>query len=333
MAEQARLDLQAESTAYSYKRYVGLYEAYRAEGQHSEDLLLRFLVKQSEGMVASSLWTVFSHIKKYLLLECSLDIGRAPRITEYLKTLSKFHKKRKAPSFTREEVFDYLRRATNVGKDLLNKVVLLAGFYGGMRCCELAALLWEDVAFAAEGVLIKIRFSKTDRAGVGATKLLPALEDDAISAAFYFSLYRDAVADKTERLFRNFAVGKFTRAPIGKNIISGMPRSIAQFLDLSNPESYTGHSFRVSSATVLADEGATSITLKRHGRWTSDSVAEGYLRESKQARKETAALLSGSTSLLASNQNSGNSNANTTNAIVFNNCAFSGPVYFCDAPK
>lgn len=324
MAERAILDLQAESTAYSYRRYIGLYESFRDSAEHSEDLLLRFLVKQSEAMVATSLWTVFSHIKKYLLLERTLDLGRAPRITDYLKTLSKFHKKKKAPSFSRDEMFDFLRRASNEGKGLIDKLVLLAGFYGGLRCCELVELTWEDVVYATEGILLKIRFSKTDRAGIGATKLLPAIVEDAISPLHYFLLYKEAVADRAGRLFRKFANGKFTKAPVGKNTIAAIPRTIAIFLGLSNPEIYTGHSFRVSSATVLADEGASSITLKRHGRWASDNVAEGYLRDSKQARVETASLLSGH-SARDTSSSSGEKIQDST-YISFNNCVFSGPV-------
>lgn len=41
-----------------------------------------------------------------------------------------------------------------------------------------------------------------------------------------------------------------------------------------------GHSFRRTSATLLADAGADLFTLKRHGGWKSNSVAEGYVDNS-----------------------------------------------------
>lgn len=326
MAEQTILSLQSESTSYSYTRYVGMYNDFRGDDEHSEDMLLRFLVRQAESMAPTTLWTIFSLVKKYLLLERRLDLGKAARITDYLKALSRFHLKKKAPSFSREDVFDYLRRASNEGKDLLTKVVLLAGFYGGLRVSELVKLTWDDVAFASEGVLIVIRFSKTDRAGAGATKLLPALDEQALSAPYYFNLYKDAVLDRTGRLFRNFASGKFTKSPTGKNTLAAMPRLIAEFLGLQNPEWYTGHSFRVTSATVLADEGITSLSLKRHGRWASDSVAEGYLRESKQVRKETAELLAGGSS--KSENINERAVAKTAQGFFFNNCVFYAPVSY-----
>jgi integrase len=250
---------------------------------------------------------------------------------DFLKTLAKFHKKKKAPSFTRDQMFEYLRKAPHQGKDLIIKLALLTGFYGGMRCCEIVALTWEDVVFAQEGILLTIRYSKTDRAGIGATKLLPALEEKALSSLFYFSLYKEQVADRMGRLFRNFANDKFTKSPIGKNAITTFPRKITEFLDLPNPESYTGHSFRVSSATVLVDEGASSITLKRHGRWTSDTVAEGYLRDSKQHRKETALLLSGD--LSEPQQNPANNETTSSTFIAFNNCIITGPVVLNNQPE
>jgi integrase len=326
MAKQTILSLQSKATSYSYTWYVGLYNEFRGAGEHSEDMLLRFLVKQAETMAPTTLWTIFSLVKKYLALECRLDLGRAVRVTDYLKTLSRFHLKKKAPSFSREDVFNYLRRASNEGKNLLTKLVLLAGFYGGLRVCELVKLTWDDVAFASEGVIIVIRKSKTDRAGIGATKLLPALNDQTLSAPYYYNLYKDAVIDRTGRLFRNFANNKFTKNPAGKNTLAAMPHLIAEFLELPNPDLYTGHSFRVTSATVLADEGISSLTLKRHGRWASDSVAEGYLRESKQVRKETAELLVGGSS--KGEKMDENAVAKTVQGFFFNNCVFYAPVNY-----
>jgi hypothetical protein len=44
---------------------------------------------------------------------------------------------------------------------------------------------------------------------------------------------------------------------------------------------YTGHSFRRTSATLLANASGTDILdLKRHGGWKSGTVAEGYISES-----------------------------------------------------
>lgn len=59
-----------------------------------------------------------------------------------------------------------------------------------------------------------------------------------------------------------------------------MAKEIAKFLSLENPESYTGHCFRRSSATILVNSGTDLLALKRHGGWRSSAVAEGYVDDS-----------------------------------------------------
>jgi integrase len=294
MAERIMLVNQSASTRKAYLKCAADYEQHRAKEPHSETVFLSFLVKESETKVASTLWTLFSHVKKYLLLECGLDIGSSQRIIDFLKSKSRMHKKKKAEAFTRDELFRYLREAPSDGNFLISKLILLAGFYGGLRGCELVALTWDDLTLSKEGFLLRIAFSKTDRAGVGAVKLLPVMEEKAICPVAYFTEYKALVPETKGRLFLQYRDGKFIRTPIGKNKIAEIPRTIALFLGLENPASYTGHALRVSSATTFADEGANSLALKRHGRWASDNVAEGYLRESKHVRLEAASLLSGS---------------------------------------
>ncbi|KAJ8912735.1 hypothetical protein NQ315_016690 [Exocentrus adspersus] len=55
--------------------------------------------------------------------------------------------------------------------------------------------------------------------------------------------------------------------PVGKNRFSAISTKIAQFLNLPYAEGYTGHSFRKTSATLLANTGATVLALKRFGGW------------------------------------------------------------------
>jgi integrase len=327
MAEQIILAHQASSTKKAYEKYVKDYNEHRGELPNSEAVILSFLTKESATKAPTTLWTIYSLVKKYLLLECSFDLGHAERVNEFLKTLMRQHKKKKAAAFSREDIFKFLRAAPSEGEDLVCKLVLLAGFYGGLRGCELVALTWQDLTFSKEGILLRIAFSKTDRAGVGVVKLMPKIEEDAICPVYYFTMYKNMVGVTTGRLFCYYRHGKFTKAPLGKNQISAIPRTIATFLGLENPNSYTGHALRVSSATVLADEGANSLALKRHGRWASDSIAEGYLRESKQVRSETAGYLAGQKiSFIEKNDDSHKKTLDS--AFSLSNCVFNGPVIF-----
>lgn len=86
----------------------------------------------------------------------------------------------------------------------------------------------------------------------------------------------------TRRLFLTYRCGKCIVQPVGINSFGKMATSVAKFLKLENPETYTGHAFRRSAATLLADCGADVRILKRFGGWKSDNVAEGYVEDSLQ---------------------------------------------------
>ncbi|KAK4874768.1 hypothetical protein RN001_014128 [Aquatica leii] len=71
-----------------------------------------------------------------------------------------------------------------------------------------------------------------------------------------------------------------------------MPKSIATFLNLPNPENYTGHCFRRSSVSELANRGGNLITIRKHGGWKSSAVAEGYIDVTIAKKFEVAQKLS-----------------------------------------
>ena len=62
-----------------------------------------------------------------------------------------------------------------------------------------------------------------------------------------------------------------------------VPSKIAQYLKLENGKD--------SSATFQADSGADVLTLKRHGGWKSNDVAELYVEESVEVEKKIADLI------------------------------------------
>ncbi|EEZ99031.1 hypothetical protein TcasGA2_TC004905 [Tribolium castaneum] len=104
---------------------------------------------------------------------------------------------------------------------------------------------------------------------------------NSIPAIDVFRKYRKLRLESIlhKRLFINNHKQKCTVQPFGINIISKFPEKIARFLCLPNSEEYTGHSFRRSSATLLADSGADLAVVKRHGGWRSNSVVEGYIED------------------------------------------------------
>lgn len=92
----------------------------------------------------------------------------------------------------------------------------------------------------------------------------------------------------TKRLFLTKRAGKFINIPLGINSIGGVPRNIASYLNLADPEGYTSHCFRRTSATIYADCGATEAELMRFGKWKSPSAPRGYVDDSVANKTKVA---------------------------------------------
>lgn len=154
------------------------------------------------------------------------------------------------------------------------QVILIFGIYGACRRSELLNLTIDDIEDKDSIIIVKIQDSKTH-----------TQRTFIISNLTYIKLYRKYYTLRPEfttnrRFFIRYVNGKCVKQVIGINKIRNTPKEIATYLKLSEAESYTGHCFRRSSATLLADSGADFASLKRHGGWRSSTVAEGYIEES-----------------------------------------------------
>ena len=71
-----------------------------------------------------------------------------------------------------------------------------------------------------------------------------------------------------------------------------MPKNVAQFLKLPNAEKYTGHAFRGTSAIRLAELGADTVAIQRHGGWKPAQLVERYVEESDALKNSTTQQIS-----------------------------------------
>ena len=118
--------------------------------------------------------------------------------------------------------------------------------------------------------------------------------------AIYIKQYIECTNESEGRFFRKFtpnlksnkAMGKFEKQVMGKNTIAKIPAEIAKFLNLPASDSYTGHSFRRTSATIFADAGATAVDLKKHLNWKSDAVVIRYIDKSDAQKLHMSSIIS-----------------------------------------
>ena len=74
-------------------------------------------------------------------------------------------------------------------------------------------------------------------------------------------------------------------------MLYGIGKDVATILQLDNPETYTGHCFRRTAATMEADGGATTQQLQRAFRWKSVNTVQKYVEESQSGVQVMASIL------------------------------------------
>lgn len=163
--------------------------------------------------------------------------------------------------------------------------MLIFGVDGACRREELCKITIEDIQDHGNFYTIKLPKTKTN-----ITRNF-VVEGQLYHIVKKYALLRPTKVE-TNRFFLNWQKGKCTRQVIGLHKFGNAPRKIAEYLHLPTPELYTGHCFRRTSATVLADSGADLTTLKRHGGWKSNQVAEGYIEDSVENKRKISKLIS-----------------------------------------
>ena len=84
----------------------------------------------------------------------------------------------------------------------------------------------------------------------------------------------------TDRFFVQYKNGKCTKQVNGKNT-----ETYCFILGLENPEDFTDHCFRRTSATLLSDSGASLQLIKQLCGWLSDAVALRYIENSMKSKE------------------------------------------------
>lgn len=136
-----------------------------------------------------------------------------------------------------------------------DKAIITLGFAaGGRRRSELAALEVRDLTFDKRGLKVKIRKSKTDQEGKGATVGVLYSENEALCPVRSVNSWLEAAGINNGRVFRRLYRG----GSIGKSItgggISTIIKGLAQMAGLPYRH-YSGHSLRHGFAVQASEDG------------------------------------------------------------------------------
>jgi integrase len=185
---------------------------------------------------------------------------------------------KQAKPLLKEELFAILDPMGDSVKDARDRALLLLGFAGGFRRSELVGLDVTDIETVRQGIIINLRYSKTDQDGAGRRIGIPHGRTQHCPVA--------AVAAWLERskITQGAVFCPVTRyshiQPIrlSGDAVSEVIRERLAAIGI-NPEGYSGHSLRAGFATSAAQAGVSTLKIRQQTGHASDAMLSRYVRD------------------------------------------------------
>lgn len=159
-----------------------------------------------------------------------------------------------------------------------DRALLLVGFAGALRRSELTALDADDVTTREEGLVLRLRRSKTDQESLGRDVALPTGRDPEtcpVTALTRWRAHADITAGPLLRpVDRHGRVAATRLSAQAVNLI--VKRRLTE-IGIDSTE-YSGHSLRAGFATAAAARGASEASIARQTGHRSMNVLRRYVR-------------------------------------------------------
>ena len=257
-----------------------------SEEPNEEDFIKYFHhLGEVRKYASSSLWSKYSMINhKYQTLH-GHKLQKFPRVTLLLKKFEAGYKRKKASIFTKDHIMQFLNDAPDDGEYVHIKAGVVVAYFGGLRCADLVGINCEDLEFNENtGMWVTYTISKQRGESINNKFNIP-LQFCSYLETYDNALHRCNAGSgrfmKTYRVNKN-CEGFYTRQPMGKNFLAKFTVKMANFLNLPNPETYSGHAIRRSSASIMAEAGTSTSQLKKHFYWKTEATSLKYIENSEK---------------------------------------------------
>lgn len=163
-----------------------------------------------------------------------------------------------------------------------DKALLIFGICSGMRRSEIVALRWKEIVENEKGFEVRVRRSKADKLGKGASVGLLRLDDtpETCPVRALEAWRAETGASDNDRVF---GISEDTVAQILKR---------AAELAGEDPDEYGAHSFRSGFATNAAKAGVPMEIWMKHTRHLSHASAIGYAQAADAMSNPAAKAMS-----------------------------------------
>jgi len=286
----------------SSKRYEGCWNKFieytgSVPETLIEDVFIQYFdyLRKEKQFASSTLWSEYSMLNYKVQMMYGKKLQTLPRLTMQLKSYEAGYKRKTSMIFSLLDINKFLETAPNENYFLHMKAVAVISFSGGLRCADLVSILCNDLEFdGITGYWIKYTVSKQATAVTNKFNV-------AMNYSQYITNYCNRLRELKifeTRLWKTYRTKRdgssyYTSQPMGIHVLSKIPMEIAKFLGLSNKESYTGHAFRRSTASAMAESGATTSLMRTHFNWKSEATAMKYIESSDTQKLKVADFIQG----------------------------------------
>jgi len=162
--------------------------------------------------------------------------------------------------------------------DVRDRALLLIGFAGALRRSELVGLDVDDVRFEGEGVVLRLRRSKTNQEGALEEVAVLYGSDPRTCPVRALQTWLAMSGISSGALFRAVdRAGRISAGRLTARIVGERVKKLGERSGL-DPHSYAAHSLRSGFATSAARANKSEAAIMRQGRWKSIPVARRYIR-------------------------------------------------------
>ena len=295
----------------SKEKYLRHYEDFKNfEKEYPFDTTLGVIILdyiqalREQGLKISTIRSYVSAITTCLTNDDkSLDPNTHKKIQLYFQQQGKREEPKQSSVFTAEEMQKFLRFPSSLS-NLQLKVAAIFGLYCAFRISELHSITLNSFREDNKKGCFAVVLATSKTNPLSDIMYIPFMDGNInlkeiiYSYISHLTAYLNSQTDikDADCFWRTIRNEKFINSQIGINALGKMPSRIASLLKLSNPSSYTGHSFRRTAASCMAANGSSEEEIMTIGRWQSGQVAHHYVEMSGNARwKAVQGMISGCT--------------------------------------
>jgi integrase len=169
-----------------------------------------------------------------------------------------------------------------------DRALLLVGFAGAFRRSELVALDMTDLEQTRDGLVVRIRRSKTDQEGEGRAVGIPRGSDRLTCPVAALASWCDAAGIESGPLFRR--VNRHSHVLPNRLSAEAVAIVIKRYVTRLHfdPSAFSGHSLRAGLATSAAAAGKSERAIMNQTGHRNLTTVRRYIRDGNLFRENAA---------------------------------------------